>query len=186
MIPASPIIADGRMTLTAARRALNAELKRLRQRFDADEDDWRYDLLRVYRGFSKAIGIEVQLLHPLETMVLEETTRIENSRRRKEGKRGTPMPFLRKAPLMMAAAAITVLRERGEPRSITGAVVRVAAASGIPRKEIVAFRQELNRDGYGTDVRREYQKLLAKIRGWPTDDLMAAISGIGKMWIKGL
>jgi hypothetical protein len=131
------------MTPEQARQKLVDSLKEVRNRWDAGADDWQHSLLSTFCEYSLAIGIDPRLLHPLERMRLEVDQGILTARRRQDGKSGTPLPASRAISLLVAAAAVTVLKERGS--SISEAERAVARATGIERKDIKSFRDNLAR-----------------------------------------
>lgn len=159
-----------------ARASLVAALREVRKAFDDGADDWQYRLLRTFREYIRAIDVEAHLLDPLERMLLENTEATFKARRQAAGKTGTPMPINRKVALSTAAAAVTVLKERGECGSVSDAEKLVARWSGISAREIKTFRDHLNRGTYGAAVHEGHEKMLAEIRSWPTDGMKSSLS----------
>jgi hypothetical protein len=166
------------MTPEEAHQRLVDSLIEVRKRCDAGADDWQYSLLTTFRKYAQAVGIDPKLLHPLELMRLEVADAIRNTRRRKEGKTGTPMPAPRAISLSVAAAAVTVLKERGS--GVSEAERTVARATGIEQKAITTFRDTLNRGIFAADVKQGYEAHLAEVRGWRTADLLKQIDGLDR------
>ena len=98
-------------------------------------------------------------------MIFEVADKTMRERRRQNGEAGTPMPFSRSTILTLAAAAVTVLKERGDCPSIPKAEQAVARATGIERRQIKTHRDTLNRGLTSRDVAQAYKILLAKVRG---------------------
>jgi hypothetical protein len=160
------------MDAREARQKLIASLIEVRTRWDAGADDWQHSLLLTFREYALAIGLEKELLHPIQKMLNDTDTEILKARRRKDGKAGTPMPAGKAMALSFAAAVVTTLKERGVYDSIGEAVRIVARRTGVAQKDIKNFRDNLNRHAFTGDVVRGYEEILAKLRQWPTTDLL--------------
>ena len=161
-----------------ADRLLVASLREVRQAFDNDEDDWRHRLLRTYREYFKAIGLERPLLHPLQRMLNEVDDAILKKR---SGRTRKATPLGRSLALTVAAACVTVLYERGDYKPVAKAVQVVAKTSGIDRKIIKEFRDNLNRGRAPTVATNSYKEMLAAVRDWPTDGMLReSLVGLGK------
>jgi hypothetical protein len=167
------------MTPEEARQQLIASLVEVGKQHAAGADGWQHSLLRTFREYSLAIGIDRKLLNPLQRMLFEVGNEILKARRRKDGKPGTLMPAGRSITLAVAAAAVTTLRERGDCSSIPEAERIVANATGIERKAVKGFRDTLNRGLVAGDVAKAYEIALADVRQWPTGDLLKSLGGTG-------
>ena len=153
----------------------------VRKRFDEDADDWQHSLLRTYREYSLAIGIDRRLLHPLQKLLFEVDNLILNERRRKSGKQGTPMPRDKASALTFAAAAVTLMKKRGDYATVEQAERAVAHAAGIERKTIKTFRDNLNRGKAPELATKAYQDILKKMKTWPTQALLKeSLPGLGR------
>lgn len=163
------------MTPEEAREMLIRSLIFVRQQMDKGEDDWRYSLLRVFREYGQALGIDPLLLHPIQRMLFEayDFTIIER-RGKKEGRR--PMPAGKQTTLLVAAAAVTILKKRGQ--RIPDAIKLVARTTGLDRKDIRGFRDDLNRGKFGPDVDVAYRNCIIKISGWPADRMLDGLLGL--------
>ena len=165
------------MSPEEARQVLLASLIKVRRRMDDDADDWRYSLLDVFKKYCLAIGIGRPFIDPIIKMFFEAHKETTRSRRRAEGKAGTPMPEGRRAALILAAGAVTVLNERQV--KVPDAVKAVARATGIDCKKIETFRDELHRLKYGSDVDTAYKNAIVKIRSWPPEIMLDGLGGLG-------
>jgi hypothetical protein len=116
--------------LAEAHNKLIASLDEVRKRREAGADDWRYSLLRTFRQYCVAIGIERALIDPVQAMLLEIAETVVSGRRR-PGPGAPPLPLNEAACLTMAAASVTVLKERGDFDSISAAVQAASKASGL-------------------------------------------------------
>ena len=163
-----------------AREKLIESLREVHKRFDDGADDWQYGLLRTFRQYSRAIGIERELLDPLEKMLLEAVDETFMARRRQGGETGTPLPLARAAPLTFAAACVTVLKERGQFGSIPEAELAVARISGIERKKLKGFRDNINR-GKAPAAAGGYPQAVADIKQWHTPDILDALKSASKI-----
>jgi hypothetical protein len=164
------------MTPEEAREKLIEALTEARKRYDAGADDWRHSLLQTFREYSQAIGVERRLLDPLQKMLFEVDDEIYKARRRNEGKTGTIMPVGRGLPLAIAAACVTVLKERRAHASVAEAEKFVAHITGIERKTIKGFRDNLNRGRLSEEVSGAYRNALATARLWPTSAMPKALA----------
>src|SRR5829696_3806454 len=93
------------MTPEAIERELLSALTEVRRLYDAGDDTWREALATVWVLLSQAIGIEPELRVPLVAMQLEFRERRRNSA-------GTPKPLRAQIPMVFAAAAVTILKQR--------------------------------------------------------------------------
>jgi hypothetical protein len=169
----------GRRTLEKAHQKLIDELKKVRGRFDAADDDWQHSLLMVFREYCRMIGIERKLIDPLERMRLDVGDAILRKRRRDEGKgNARRMPAHKSAPLEVSAACVTVLKERGDYPNVDDAVRFVARATGIQRETIKGFRDNLSRRLVSEDVLQSYPNILAIVRQWPTAEMRKILADL--------
>ncbi|MBB6407642.1 hypothetical protein [Mesorhizobium sangaii] len=131
-------------------RMLMASLEEIRRKFEANDDDWRYSLLRTVREFLVARQIERRLFDPVQKMVMEEGHRILAARAREEARnnrnKGPRSALWEIAPMAYAAAAVTYLRTTHK-LSLADALLKVARASKIKKGEIAKFRDNLSRGG---------------------------------------
>ena len=142
---------------------LIAALTEVRNRLDAGEDSWRFSLLRTFREYARAIGVERRLLDPIQKMMNETAEEIEQKRRTEQGKKGRPS-LNRAMPMTVVAAAVTILKQRGDYASIGEAEAAVARASGIDRTEIKHFRDNVSRRKVSKSVAEFIQKLSRSVQ----------------------
>ena len=156
-------------------RELLAALVEVRRLYDTGEDTWREALATVWIKLSQALGIEPELRVPLVAMQLEfrERRRKTKSATRRETRsaRTPKQPLRAQIPLVFAAAAVTIFKKR-EKMSILDAVAAVARASGLERKKIKSFRDEINRENVPEDISRAYKEQLAELESWPTEGIL--------------
>jgi hypothetical protein len=168
--------------MTEEEARLFLALEAVRARFDVNADDWRYSLLRTFREYLRAIGVERRLIDPVEVMVLETGDRIKLERRRAQGQAGTPAPSGRVFALAYAAAAVTALR--AEQVRAREALKLVSGASRIDDKELKRFRDNLSRGGNRAPAaaRSVYDAALAEMRErrYGAADILTAVSGTRK------
>ena len=171
------------MTNDDVQRTLIQSLERVRKRFDAGADDWQFSLLRTFREYLNAIGVERRLADPVQAFLLQRTNEIMLERRRAAGRKGTPTPFGTTAALAYTAAAVTTLRIR-HGRGLPDALTAVAKASGIERATIKEFRDNLSRGGKRVPAaaREAHDIFMAEMRDhqYSADQIIEAVTGIGK------
>jgi hypothetical protein len=155
------------MDANEARQELIVSLIHVRKLWDEGADDWQHALLRTFREYLRAIGVANELVHPLLRMLNDVDNEILETWRRRDGKAGTPMPIGKAMTLSFAAAAVTVLKERGDFDSIDDAVKTIARSAGLPWKVVKQFRDNLNRHAFSDFVVNAYQQSLAEVRKWP-------------------
>jgi hypothetical protein len=162
--------------LVQAASTLAASLTEVRKRFDNGAVDWEYSLLRTLRFYLLDIGIEPELVHPLMRMELDKVTHIRNEARKNEGKGGQPLaPLGKHLAFAMAAAAVTVLKERHECDSVADAASKVARKSGLDKKQIQKFRDNVNSALHPPDTMKAYKQYLERLRNYPSPDMLKAI-----------
>ena len=88
------------------------------------------------------------------------------------------MPAGRALTLSVAAAVVTVLKERGDCASVDEATKVVARGSGVDRKEIKKFRDNLNCGVYGPEAARGHENHLSEARTWPTVDMLNSLADL--------
>jgi hypothetical protein len=161
------------MDLEESRQKLIEALRVVRAAFDDGADDWRHRLMRTFREYSLDIGVDRELLDPLQKMLIETDDAILKARRRKDGKRVKRLPLNHSLTRAFAAACVTELKRRGEYQTIPKAEHAVARIAGIERKTLKQFRDELNR-GRGP-MAVGYSQQLAKIEQWSTFEILSAL-----------
>jgi hypothetical protein len=162
------------MTPEQAREMLILSLAQVRERFDADADDWRFGLLRTFREYALAIGVDKSLLHPVQQMINETVDATFKARRREAGERGAPMPKGKAWPLTFAAAAVTELKRRGEYQTVPMAVGDVSRLAGIEQKSLTHFRKNLSGNA-SFDVMADYAECLRKFGDWDTSEIKGVL-----------
>jgi hypothetical protein len=169
------------MTRDEAEAGLVASLQEVRRRFDDKADDWDYSLLRTFREYLSAIGVERRLIDPVQALLLSRADEIMNERRRNAGEIGTPRPSGHTLAMAYAAAAVTTLRNRHSVK-LTEAVSRVAAAAGLAREDISRFRDNVSRGRAPRDAKPAHDAALAEMRekAYSVDEILTAVRGIGK------
>jgi hypothetical protein len=163
--------------LAEAHNKLIASLDEVRKRREAGADDWRYSLLRTFRQYCVAIGIERALIDPVQAMLLEIAETVVSGRRR-PGPGAPPLPLNEAACLTMAAASVTVLKERGDFDSISAAVQAASKASGLDAKRLNTFRNEISRGKVSDNVSGYYRDHLGQVRTWETKEIIAALGAM--------
>ena len=159
-------------------RMLVRSLEEVGKRLDAGADDWQHSLLMTYRRYSLAIGIQPHLLVPLQKMLFEVDYTIRKERRLAQP--GTPKPDGEVAAMIVSAACVTVLKQRGDYRDIKSAVRAVAKATGIPAHQIENARGQLSRRGKWEQYADIHHYWLAVLKNWPSADMLRTISGLHK------
>lgn len=160
---------------------LAASLRTVREKFDAGDDDWRYSLMRVFREYCTAIAIDRNLVDPIQMMVFEAAEDAFRDRRKAAGKpSNATKPVRKSAPLVTAAAAVTVLRKHY--RSTDEAGRAVARATGLEWKQIREFRREVTkRNGKASEAGKSgYAQCVEKIRKWPVSDVLPGVCDIAR------
>jgi hypothetical protein len=157
-------------TLAAAHAKLTQELSKVREKFDAGADDWRHALLLVYVKYCRAVGIDRRLIEPILKMMLETDDAILRARRRDKGDTKKSMPLDYASALTLTAAAVTFMKERGS--TVPEAERAVASASGIDRKVIKGFRDNLNRGKAPRVATQSYEAALAAMSGLADADML--------------
>jgi hypothetical protein len=158
---------------------LRASLTEVRGRFDAGADDWRHSLLRTFREYCKAIGIERELIDPIQRMLFETDEAIFRGRRKAAGRQVNATSTLRDVvPLTVAAAAVTVLKPLYP--TVRDAAKAVGTASGIDWRKVNSFRDELGKRGKTSKTTKKgYHECVVTLKTWPADEILQRISGIG-------
>jgi len=82
------------------------------------------------KRFLQAAGLDRELLDPLQQLIFEQA-----------GRKGE---HAEAAVMTVAAAAVTVLKHRGEFASIKDALASVACSSGLNEKQLRIFRNNLS------------------------------------------
>ena len=159
------------VNLAVAHTMLIASLVEVRRRREAGADVWRYSLLRTFREYLVAIGIERDLVEPVQALLFEVAETADGDRRGTKRKR----PLMELACLTMAAAAVTVLKERKDFDSIGAAVQAVATASEISVKRLNNFRNDISRGNVSPDVASYYRERLDQVRTWSTPEMLTAL-----------
>lgn len=157
--------------LAVAHTMLIASLAEVRRRREAGADDWRYSLMRTFHEYLLAIGIERELVEPVQALLFEVADTVFSERDGKKRKR----PLMELACLTMAAAAVTVLKERKDFDSVGAAVQAVASASGIAAKRLENFRNDISRGNVSDNVASYYRERLDQVRTWPTGEMLVAL-----------
>ena len=161
------------MTPDEARAKLITSLAEVRARFDAGADDWQHSLLRTYREYSRAIGVDQVLLHPLQAMLMDID---DNILRARAPKRGRPTKHIGEAyALTIAAAAVTVLHRRGQCGRISDAVSEVSKLTGIPKATIRNFRDTIHAATANENAVEAYKGFVQEIETWPALDTLGGL-----------
>ena len=147
-------------------RELLAALTEVLRQFEAGEETSREAQATVWFKFSLAIGVDRDLLVPLQVMRTEFA-----ERRRKTGKVRSPKPLTKAEPLVFTAAAVTVISKR-EKKGLSSASAEVARASGMMQKTIKDYRAEILRWNVPKDIIDRYEKAVAELERWPTDGIL--------------
>ena len=173
--------------LVGAHAKLVEALTETRRRFDAGADDWEHSLLRTMREYMLDVGIEKELIDPLQRLLNETNERILKGRRKSAGKSMNVRSVGESLSLTFAAACVTILKERAEYDDVAVAAKVVSRACGLDRKTIEEFRKNVGRsrtdrssgarvpvfqqevvDGYWSNVRQ--------VRGWTEDEILGALA----------
>jgi hypothetical protein len=179
MTPAEDGEHESRITqLDDARGKLIRALAEVHKHWESSADDWRYRLLHTIREYCRAIGIQRELIEPVQALLFETAESAVNERRRQAGERTPHLPLNEASCLAMAAAVITELRERGESDNISAAVQTVARRSGIDRKRLKNLRDNINRGVASAEVVGSYQAILAKVQTWTTAEMLGALDAM--------
>ena len=101
--------------LEAARQLLTTMLTEVRRQFDEGAKGWQLSLVMAVKRYGGAIGIERELLDPLQHLMFELA--------KEPGQHKTTGDA---AVWTIAAAAVTVLKHRGEFLSVADAIHGVA------------------------------------------------------------
>jgi len=109
---------------------LAIHLAEVRAAFDKKDESWRFALLIALKRFLQAAGLDRELLDPLQQLIFEQA-----------GRKGE---HAEAAVMTVAAAAVTVLKHRGEFASIKDALASVACSSGLNEKQLRIFRNNLS------------------------------------------
>jgi hypothetical protein len=160
------------MTPEQARQKLISSLGDVRKAFAAGRDDWSYSLLTTLREHSLAIGVDSDLLKPLERLRQEIADPILKARGVKKG----TMPSRQSIPMTAAAAAVSTLKGRG--MTVSEAANAVARASGLAEKAVKEFRDNIHRGHVAADVSAAYETFLAKTKDWSNADLLKQLDGL--------
>jgi len=112
---------------------LAIHLAKVRAAFDKKDESWRFALLIALKRFLQAAGLDRELLDPLQQLIFEQA-----------GRKGEHKPLAEAAVMTVAAAAVTVLKHRGEFASIKDALASVACSSGLNEKQLRIFRNNLS------------------------------------------
>lgn len=173
-------------TIDAALGSLVQKLDQVRSAYDAEADGWEPFLLGTFAEFCREIGVEGRLIDPILSARYD---RLDVTLRRREEREaraagasiGPPRKASRAAlALTMAAAAVTVLKERGDCASITDAEREVAKLSGIDRKKIRAFRNSILSSTATPVAIAEYPRHVAELKSWPTPLELGRLAGFLK------
>jgi hypothetical protein len=91
--------------------------------------------------------------------------------------KGQRKPINEAAIETMAAAAVTVLKDRGEFRNVDEAVRKIAGLSGLGSKQLSGFRKNLSSGRRSGNLRPEivqnYDFAIAQLGRLPTPDVLA-------------
>ena len=152
---------------------LVVDLADVRWRFDEKRDEWRRLLLQVLRDYLRAIGFDREALDPLQQLIFEVSD--ETDGRKPIGEAGA---------MVFAAAAVTVLKQRGDFATIKEALAKVHKLSGLDAKALNTFRNNLSSGKKSRNLRpaiiQHYETGLAKLREWPTADILAAVANLDR------
>lgn len=172
------------MTPEEALEKLIEALAVVRKRFDEGTDDWRYSLLRTWREYSRAVGIERRLLDPLELMVLEAADATDKVRRKRERKAVNRMSVPKSAVMIIAAASVFVLKSRGDYATGEEAEKAVVRATRLKHKVLHNFCHNIESWNYSDAVMQRYKESIAEIQTWPEADMLEAIKGLSTTFLR--
>lgn len=158
---------------------LIASLEMVRDAFDAKADDWEYSLLRTFREYLRATGVERRLIDPVQASLLKRTDEIFLERRRTAGKNGTPDPIGASGAMAYAVAAVTSLKLRHGVR-LADALASVSKAAGMDKKALKDFRENLSRKRVAAGALTTHDIAMAEMREFSAEAILAAVKGIGK------
>lgn len=151
--------------LEAARQRLILQLTEVRCLFDAKEKGWQLALIGVLKHYGRSIGLDRVLLDPLQQLMFETVQ-----------EQGVRKSINKAAIDTLAAAAVTVLRERGEPRKVDEGVRKVSRLAGLNAKELSRFRNNLSSGRKSGNLRAEiiqnYDLALDFLRKMPTPEVL--------------
>lgn len=161
-----------------ARQLLIRSLEKLRKQFDEGTDDWRYVLLKVFREYLRALGVERRLVDPLEKMLLEAGDAVMRTR----GEKGVARQTSSAVAMAYAAAAVTALKLLHDV-SVPAALSSVSKLSGIDKRKLQKFRDSLSRGPrhWPAGAHETYEAALAEMRdrAYSPDDILEAATGLG-------
>lgn len=129
-----------------------------------DDDNWRPELLVCLRVFLHDIKIHGRLVEPLDKLIADERNEIELRERRTKGERGNPRLGTETAAMICAAAAVTALKQGEDRLTIDKALDAVARASGLDRKRLENFRNNLHRGLLPESCLEIYKNQIARQR----------------------
>ena len=112
---------------------LVVDLADVRWRFDEKRDEWRRLLLQVLRDYLRAIGFDREALDPLQQLIFEVSDETDGRK-----------PMGEASAMVFAAAAVTVLKQRGDFATIKEALAKVHKLSGLDAKALNTFRNNLS------------------------------------------
>ncbi len=161
------------MSPDEARHKLVDELGTVRAKFDRGDDDWEHALVRTFREYCREIGVEYRLCTPIQRLLLDIDARILRARKERDGGHPT-LPPGPAAALTVAAAAITVLHERGS--KVPEAAHTVARLTGLDRVKIANFRQNIHRGRATAEACKAYPRYVKEIRSWETLNTLRDLS----------
>ena len=108
-------------------------------------------------------------------MLVETADELLLQRRKDLGRTGRP-PNNRSLTLTAAAAAVTVLRSRRDDYPKVGdAEAAVAKASGIQRKAIKNFRDNISRGKVADDIPDLYREMRRRFGAWSNADILKGV-----------
>lgn len=158
--------------LVSAHARLIEELGKARNLYHDKTPGWRTAPLNIFIKYCREIGIDTSLLvSPM--VVLGE---LSDQAQREVGSLAlNAMHVNASMRLAFAAAAVTSLEKR-RAHNLDGALAAVAHASGLDKKKIRGFRNNISSGKYSQDVRDFYHKTIFELQGWPVADLMKSLS----------
>jgi hypothetical protein len=145
----------------AARQALILHLTEVSQLFEERAEGWQLALIATIKDYLRSIDVDLRLIDPLQQLMFDAADQ-----------KGVRKPLQEASVETIAAAVVSVLRERGEPRKVDEAVRKVARLAGLNAKELSRFRNNLSSGRRSGNLRpaiiRNYDLALEMLRQLPT------------------
>lgn len=167
------------MTRDEADTKLRVSLNEVVRKLTAKDDDWQYSMLRTFREYCRAIGIERPLIDPIQVMIFEVADSIFHER----GEKGSTKPSGYTSSLAYAAAAIESLNHHHRYRA-ADAITKVAKVSGFDKKKLSSFRNQLSSSRAPKNAPSAYDMAFAEMRDWSDQTILEAVTDIGTFFVE--